>query len=153
MFKNINPLTVLKFVLVALGVGSSLILFNGASMSDTEAVRDAYRDSSELGFAMGYTIGLISLGIVIVIGFFVFSIIIQPQKTLMSIIGLITSLVIFFIILAVGTSDDQNTLALKQFTDQSSVNLASAGIYTIGICLFIGFLAIVLGPFIGRYRK
>ena len=153
MFKNINVLTLVRFALVIVGVGASFLLFNGPSVADGKAAVAAYRESSELGFAINYTLGLILLGIVVIIGFFVFSIIIQPKKTLLSIVGLLVSAALFFIIFTVGTSDNQDSLSLKMEASQNVVNLASAGIYTIGLCIGIGFLAIVLGPLMGRYRK
>jgi hypothetical protein len=35
----------------------------------------------------------------------------------------------------------------------NTIAVTTAGIYTIGICLLIGVMAIVLGPLMGRYRK
>jgi hypothetical protein len=153
MFKNINVLMLVRFLLVIVGVGSSFLLFNGPSVADGKAAVAEYRESGELGFVINYTIGLICLGILVIIGFFAYSLVIQPKKTIFSIFGLIVSMLVFFLIFAIGTSDSQESLALRMQTGQSSINLASAGIYTIGLCLLVGFFAIILGPLMGRYRK
>ena len=142
-----------RFALVLVGVGSSFLLFNGPSVADGKAAVAEYRESGELGFVINYTMGLIILGISVILGFFVYSLILQPKKTIFSIFGLIVSLVVFFLIFSIGTSDTQESLALRMQTGQGSINLASAGIYTIGLCLLVGFLAIILGPLMGRYRK
>lgn len=158
MFKKVNPLDVLKIVLVAVGVGVCLMLFSIPSVSTyTGEMKDEmlakYREQTELGLAITYLSGLIIAGVVIVLGFFVFSAIIRPKKTLMSIIGLSVSLLVFFILFGAGSKDVPADLALKVEFTQNSIDLATAGIYTVTACIGFGVLVIILGPFMGRYRR
>lgn len=152
--KNLNYINILKFALVLIGVGSSLFLFLGPSATESVAVRLEFSESLEMNVAIWYSIGLLVFAMLIVVGFFVWSLIIQPKKTLISIIGLIVCFIVYFIFLGIGTSDTAQTLSLKESTiSQGIVNTTSAGIFTIIFCTIVGFLVILIGPFFGRYRN
>ena len=82
--------------------------------------------------------------------------IIRPKQTGLSILGLLISATVFMVLYFVGSADTVNTLQLdpeKVNLGPNTIAVTTAGIYTIGICLFIGLMAIVLGPLMGRYRK
>jgi hypothetical protein len=94
---------------------------------------------------------LLLLGIVLL--FFFLELISRPKKTIIAILGIVVSLVIYLIINAMGTSDTTDTLLLKNPVSQGVVDTTTAGVYTIMVGMAIGVLVIVLGPLMGRYRK
>ena len=126
-------------------------------MADTQTIQKG--DEIDVGksysfFAINYVIFVIGLALLGVIGFFLYQLVIRPKITALSILGLLISASLFLILYFVGSSETWSELQLKpsKGTPQA-ISLASAGIYTIGICLFIGVMSIVLGPLMGRYRK
>ncbi|MBM3454521.1 MAG: hypothetical protein FJX80_05160 [Bacteroidetes bacterium] len=152
--KNLNYINLLKFSLVIVGVGASFFLFNGPSVTEGEAAMAEFRESLEMDVAIWFTIGLMIFAISIVVAFFIWSLIIQPKKTILSIIGLAVCFLVYGIFMGIGTSDNVQSLALKgDKISQGVVNTTSAGIYTIIFCLVVGFLVILIGPFFGRYRN
>ncbi len=152
--KNLNYFNLLKFALVIVGVGASFLLFSGPAVTDGPAALAEYRESAEMSFAIWFTIGLLVFAVAVVVGFFIWSLIIQPKKTIISIIGLVVCFVVYMVFIIIGTSDTVKTLALRgDKIPQGAVDTTSAGIYTVGVCLIVGFIVIAIGPFIGRYRS
>jgi amino acid transporter len=146
-------LNAVKIALVVIGVGASLLLFNGPNVTaGTEAV-EKFRDGAEMSTAIFFTIALLIVSIAIVILFFGVQLISNPKRTLLSIIGIVAALLIYVIFFAAGTTDTTDTLLLKNPVDQGTVTTTTAGIYTVIIGLIAGVLVIVLGPFMGRFRK
>ena len=88
-----------------------------------------------------------------VIGFFILQIIQSPKRTILSIIGIVLSLIVYMIFYLLGTSDTKDTLALRNPVSDGVVLTTTAGLYTIGILLFVGLVVIIAGPFMGRLRK
>jgi hypothetical protein len=152
--KNLNYYNIIKFVLVIIGVASSFLLFKGPAVTQGPAAIAEFRESAEMDFAIWFTIGLLILAVLIVVVFFFYSLIIQPKKTVLSIIGLLVCFIIYMGFSLMGTSDNVQSLALKgDKISQGVVDTTSAGIYTIGFCLVAGFIVILAGPFMGRYRS
>jgi len=152
--KNLNFINILKFALVIIGVGSSFLLFNGPAVTQGPAAIAEFRESAEMDFAIWFTIGLLIFAMAVVVGFFIWSLIIQPKKTIISIIGLVVCFLVYLVFMGIGTTDTVQSLALKGNTiSQGVVDTTSAGIYTIAFCLIVGFVVILIGPFLGRYRS
>ena len=160
MKDNINQiLNISKFVLGLLGVSLCIWLVasdypeSGAPLE----VIDAFVGDSPASFsAISYVNILIGAALITVIGFFIYQLIIRPKKTGLSILGLLISATVFLLLFFIGTSDTIESLQLdpdKVNVGANTIAITSAGLYTIGICLLIGVLAIVLGPFMGRYRR
>lgn len=153
--KKLNiGLTALKFIVAIVGVVLSLFLFNAPNVEAGTEVVETYRDSdvvfsSAIWFTMITLIALIGL----VLLFFVVQLITNPRKTIISIVGVLIFVIIYLIMNMAGTSDTNETLALRNPVDLSVISTTTAGIYTILIGMFAGILVIVLGPFMGRFRK
>lgn len=145
-------LTIFRYSLVLIGVGLSILLFSGPTVADGMAEMIEFRKSSKM-VGVDYTIIIICMAIVSVLGFFLYQLIQQPKKTITAIIGIVLSLVIYFAFFIAGSTDTNSTLALRHEVSDGVISAASAGIYTIGICLFVGVLAVAFGPLMGRYRK
>jgi len=146
-------LNVLKYVLGGIGVILCMLIFNGPNGEDTLVDQVAFREGAKLGATISYTgIIMFACAAIIVLFFFV-QLVSNPKKTIMSIIGIIIALVIYLVMRMIGTSDTNESLALRDPVSLSSINATSAGIYTIFVGLIASVLAIVLGPFMGRLRK
>ena len=160
MKDNINRiLNISKFVLGLLGVSLCIWLVgsnypeSGAPLEEIDAF---VKDSPASFSAISYVNILIGAALITVIGFFIYQLIIRPKKTGLSILGLLISATVFLLLFFIGSSDTIESLQLdpdKVNVGANTIAITSAGLYTIGICLLIGVLAIVLGPFMGRYRR
>jgi drug/metabolite transporter (DMT)-like permease len=146
-------LNLFRYALVAVGVGLSFMLFTGPSVTDGKEAMELFRESSKMNGAIYFTLFILSLAVVVVLGFFLFQLITSPKKTIMAIIGIVISILVYVVFYFKGTTDTNETLALRNpVTDGVIVN-TTAGLYTVGIALFVGILVIVAGPLMGRYRK
>lgn len=146
-------MSILKIGLGGIGVILCLMLFNAPNVSEGKEVVEAYRDGSQMSMAIFFTIFLMCALMGIVLLFFLLQLITNTKKTVIAIIGIFVSLVIYLIALSFGTADTTDTLLLKNPVSQGVVNSTTAGIYTIMIGTVLGALVIILGPLMGRYRK
>lgn len=146
-------MSILKIGLGGVGVILCMLLFNAPNVSEGKEAVEAYRDGSQMGMAIYFTFFLMFALMAVVLVFFLLQLITDTKKTIIAIVGILVSLVIYLISLSFGTTDTTDTLLLRNPVSQSVVNSTTAGIYTILIGMVIGALVIVLGPFMGRYRK
>jgi hypothetical protein len=147
-------LNALKFSIAIVGVVLSLFLFNAPNVvAGTEAV-ETYRDGSVIfSSAIWFTIIIFFALCAFVLLFFFVQLISNPRRTVISILGILIFLGIYLVISLMGTTDTNETLALRNQVSSGVINTTSAGIYTIIIGMFAGLLVVILGPFMGRYRK
>ena len=145
--------SIISYILIAIGVVSSLLVIGGPNVTAGKEVLEKFRESTEMSLAINYMIFILIAGIALVIIFFVFQLATQPKKTLVSILGLIVAAIIYVIFLSAGTSDTSESLALKNPVSVEVVKHTTAGLYTVGVSLVVGLLVIVAGPLMGRFRK
>lgn len=154
---NSNKLNVilngLKFALVGIGVIACLLVIGGPNAEAEVPVQEEFRDGAAMSTAMGYTLLIIFAGIAAVLLFFVLQLISDAKKTVMSILGLIVALVLFLIFWMAGTSDTNETLALRDPVELSTIRTVTAGLYTAIVGVVVGVLVWVLSPLMGRMRK
>ena len=148
-------MSILKIALVAIGVIASLFLFGGADMNDTVETQVAFRDGAKMGFSIGFTGFLLIAGIGLILLFFVVQLISSPKKTIMSIIGIVASLVLYLILWMAGTSDTNGSLNLVDDVQvaQGTINSTSAGIYVVVILIVVAVVAAVAAPIMAMFKK
>ncbi len=148
-------MTILKVGLVAIGVVSSLFLFNGADMNSTVEAQESFRDGAALSFTISYTGFLIITGVFLILLFFVIQLITNPKKTIMSILGLLVAGVLYVILYMAGTGDTNETLRLMEDVqvDQQTIKAVSAGLYLVLILIVGALAAAVLTPIIARFKN
>ena len=146
-------LNILKATLAGLGVLFCFLVIGGPNVNEKIEVVEAFRDSTKMDLAILYMIGLISAGVVLILLFFLIQLITQSKKTVMSIIGILAALIIYLIFYAAGTSDTSATLLLKNPVSDGVVATTTAGLYTVGVALFAGIVAIVVFPIINFFKK
>ena len=145
---------IFQYLSIAVGVILSiLILISGPAVTDGKEAIEKFRESTEMSAAIYFMLFILFAGGAMVIGFFIFQIIQSPKRTILSIIGIVFSLVVYMIFYLLGTSDTTDTLALRNPVSDGVVLTTTAGLYTIGVVLFVGFAVIIAGPFMGRLRK
>jgi hypothetical protein len=146
-------LNILKATLAGLGVLFCFLVIGGPNVNEKIEVVEAFRDSTKMNLAIYYMIGLISAGVVLILLFFLIQLITQSKKTVMSIIGILAALVVYLIFYVAGTSDTSASLLLKNPVSDGVVVTTTAGLYTVGVALFAGILAIVVFPIINFFKK
>ncbi len=146
-------INILKYVLATVGVIGSALLFFGPNVTEgTEAV-EKFREGSTMNFAIYFTFFILLAAVGIVLLFFVSSLITNTKRTVMSIIGILISVIVYLVISLMGTTDTTDTLLLKNPVSQSVVDSTTTGIYTIFVAIGAALLAVILGPLMGRLRK
>ncbi len=152
--KNIPMfLNILKATLAGLGVLFCILVIGGPNVNEETQVVEQFRDGTKMNLAIMYMIGLIATGVVLILLFFLIQLITQSKKTVMSIIGILVALVIYMIFYFAGTSDNSASLLLKNPVSDGVVQTTTAGLYTVGVALFAGIVAIVVFPIINMFKK
>jgi len=148
-------MSILKVALVAIGVIASLFLFGGADMNSTIEDQEAFREGTSLSFSVGFTGFLIMASVGLVLIFFIVQLISNPKKTIMSIIGIVISLVLYLVFLMVGTTDTNESLRLLEDVqvEQGTIVSTTAGLYLVLTLIVVALLAAIFAPFMGRFRK
>ena len=145
---------IFQYLSIAVGVVLSiLILMSGPSVADGKEAIEKFRESAEMSATIYFILFILLTGGAMVIGFFIFQIIQSPKRTILSIIGIVLSFIVYMLFYLLGTSDTTDTLALRNPVSDGVVLTTTAGLYTIGILLFVGLVVIIAGPFMGRLRK
>jgi hypothetical protein len=145
---------IFQYLSIAVGVVLSiLILMSGPSVADGKEAIEKFRESAEMNAAIYFILFILLTGGAMVIGFFIFQIIQSPKRTILSIIGIVLSLIVYMIFYLLGSSDTKDTLALRNPVSDGVVLTTTAGLYTVSILLFVGLVVIIAGPFMGRLRK
>lgn len=152
--KKLNLVTnIIKYVLVGLGViAGLLIIFSGVNANSEKEVIDNFRDGGAMSFTALFTIIVIVACVALVLLFFISQLISNPKKTLLSIIGIAAALLIYLLFLAIGSSDTNESLRLRDPVADSTLTSTSAGILTVLLAIAATFLAAIWG-FVGRLKK
>lgn len=138
-------LNVIKFGLAGLGVILAAFLFMGPNAETTMEVQTEFREGSTMNAAIYYFIAILLAGAGLVLLFFLFNLISQPKKTVMSIIGIIVALVIYLIFSMMGSADTNESLALRDPVEQGTINSTTAGIFTVGFILVVAVIVTLWG--------
>ena len=148
-------MSILKIALVAIGVIACLFLFGGADMNSSIEDQVSFRDGAKMGFSIGFTGFLLIAGVGLILLFFVVQLISNPKKTIMSIIGVVASLVLYLILLVAGTSDTNDSLKLVDDVQvaQGTIGSTTAGIYLVIILIVVAVAAAVAAPIMAMFKK
>jgi len=148
-------MTVLKVVLVVIGVVACFMVILGPNGEAEEKVREEFMKSFSLGLAINYTLYIILGGVAVILVFFLVQLITNTKKTALSIAGILAAGVLYVIFRLVGSTDTNESLDLSEKVQQNAevISTTTAGIYTGLVLLTIGALVWILGPLMGRLRK
>lgn len=147
-------LNVVKFVLAILGVvlvawviGSDPGAFNDLTMEQKEE----FLNGGPMSGSMNYALGIILAGVILILGFFVYSLMLDAKKALKSVIGYALAAVLFFVFYGI-VGGEMTPVALKDGIDESTVKASEAGLYLAIFAIAAGFLAMLISPLF-RYLK
>ena len=142
-----------KFALAGLGLIVFILVIGGPNTDADKAIQEEFRDGAKLSMAIGYLFLIIGLGVAAILFFFVLQLISNTKRTVMSIIGIIAALLVYLVLLMIGSSDTQETLALRIPVEEGTINTTTAGLWTAIIGIAIAILVWVLSPLMGKMRK
>lgn len=152
--KLTKMMNILKFALVIIGLFFAVsLLFSGVPSDATQAEKLEFMNGFKMSGAINFFIFVFILGVALVLLFFVMQLISTPKKTIMSIAGILGAVVLFFIFKMAGTSDNHETLHLKEPISEGTLATTTAGIYVVGLGIVIAVVLILVGPLLGKYRK
>ncbi len=145
-------LSIVKIALGAIGVLICAFLIIGPGPTAEPKERVEFLDSPVMNLGTYFTFAIILLAVILVIGFFLYQLIVSPKRTFMSIISIIAAGVLFLIFWVIGSSDTSESIGVaEQYND--SISWISAGLIVVFIGIVIGFAAAFGGPLYGRLRS
>ena len=156
--KKLNlAMNILKYTIGALGlIGCIWVIATSPDSDATEIVKDDYAESSQMTFAIGFTIAVIIAAMAGVLLFFVYQLVTNSKKTIMSIIGIVAAFLVYLVFRMVGTTDTNESLQLagNYKVSDATLDATTAGLWTVLLGIMIAVVLALLGPFIlGKYRK
>ena len=152
---NLNLyMNILKIGLVAIGAILCFLIISGPNAEATVTVQEEFREGTKMGLTTGYAGFVIFAGIGLILLFFVIQLITNPGETVMSIIGILIALVVFLILWAIGSSDTNASLALKEDVqvEQSTISATTAGLFTVIFGLIVA-AGLVIWDFVKSLGK
>ncbi|MCH2223785.1 MAG: hypothetical protein MK066_03370 [Crocinitomicaceae bacterium] len=153
--KNLSLTTnIIKYVLVVLGVLAAFFVLMAPSdlMDQGQEAVAKFRDGGKMGFSIGYTVTIFVICLAVVLVFFLVQMISNPKKTVMSIVGVLAAVVVYFVFRMKESSDTVQSLGLEDtkildgLSDgaiQSTITSTTAGIYTVLFAVAIAFLTVL----------
>lgn len=157
---NEKKLNILGLAIKILFAVPALIACFIVMLSDVSSADDLVQQEfmNDFWFSSSINITLFSMAVAasLILIFFILLIISQPKQAIKSILGLILSGVVFFILYMIGTNDTVESLQIQdniQVT-QGEFDFTHAGIYTalIGITV-TSFVALFMGFFMKLFRN
>lgn len=147
----------IKYVIGAIGAIACIWVLATSPGSDAEKmVAEQYADSPQMTLAINYTIIIIAAAIIGVLLFFVFQLITNAKKTILSIVGIIVAFLLYLVLRMVGTTDTNESLGLvgNYKVSDATLDATTAGLWVVLIGVMVAILLAILGPFLlGKYRK
>jgi hypothetical protein len=147
-------LNVVKFVLAILGI----VLVAWVIGSDPGAVseltveeKEAFIASGSMSGSMNYALGIIVVGIVLIVGFFVYNLMLDTKKALKSVLGYAFAGVAF-LIFYMFAGGEMTPVAMKDGIEEGTIKASEAGLYLAIFSIAVGFVAMLVSPLF-RYLK
>ena len=147
-------LNIIKFVLAILGVilVAWVIGSDPGSISElTVEEKEAFIASGSMSGSMNYALGVILIGILLIVAFFVYSMMLDAKKALKSVIGYAIAGVAF-LVFYMFAGGEMTPVAMKDGVDVGTIKASEAGLYLAIFAICIGFLAMLISPLF-RYLK
>jgi len=142
-------LNAVKILLAVLGFIACVLVIGGPNATGDTPVSEieAFRDGGAMGFTMSLTGFVIIACLALVLIFFIVQLITNPKKTVLSIIGILVVMVLYFILTMAGTSDTMETLnpQISEPVSQGTIDSTSAGIMTVIIAIFAAIAVVIWG--------
>jgi hypothetical protein len=147
-------LNILKVVLGVLGVLFVLLAvvdLPADLKSLTVEDQEAALNNSKLGLMTSFTLFIVILGAILIVGFFLFGLITDTKKTLRAVLGYALAGLAFLIFYAIAKGS-VTPVAVKDGISSSTLKATEAGLYLTIFMVVIGFVLMLVGPLF-RYIK
>lgn len=156
--KKLNILgIIIKVIIIAPALIAGLLVMGaGVNAESTDIEKQAFMDGIPFSAVMNISYIAIIAAVVLILVFFIMLLITRPGTAVKSILGIIVSAIVFFILYSIGTTDTVESLNVQSgiSASESIMNFTHAGIWTALIGMAISsILALFLGIFIKLFRK
>lgn len=155
--KKMLMLNGIKIVLSVVGlilVFATMYALNGMGVFKdmTYDEKNAVLNNNNLGMMTSFVMLVVLLGAMLIVGFFIFSLMLDPKKAIKSVVGYLLAGVAFFIfyLIAKGTMIQ---VAFDKGIEQSTVKATEAGIYLTIAMVVVGFVLILFGGLFKYIKK
>lgn len=128
----------------------------GVNAESDEVVKQNFMDNFAFSGVMNISFYAIIAAVILVLLFFVISLITRPVAAIKSILGIIVAGVLFFILYSMGTTDTVESLGVTGdiTASEATLNFTHAGMYTAIIGLVIcSVLAMLMGFIVKLIRN
>lgn len=147
---NILGLIIKLVIAVPALIFGFIVMTSGVNAESKDFEKLEFMDSFAFNGVMNISLYAIAITIVLILIFFVVLLITRPVQAVKSILGIIISGILFFILYSIGTTDTLESLnVVGDITaSESAINFTHAGIYTaligLAVCsaiaIFMGFI-------------
>jgi hypothetical protein len=156
--KKLNILGLIIKIVIAVPalIFGFIVMTAGVNADSDDIDKLAFMDSVAFNGVINISLYAIAITIIIILIFFVMLLISRPVQAMKSILGIIISGVLFFILYSIGTTDTLKSLdVVGDITASSSaIDFTHAGIYTAIIGLAVcSLLAIFMGLIVKLIRN
>ncbi len=153
-----NKSMILNILKIVFGVlGALFVLLAVVELpADIKALtldeKTAAFENPKLGLMMGYTMFIVILGAVLIVGFFLFGMITDTKKTLKAVLGYALAGLAFllFYLFAKGSL---TPVAIKEGIATSTLKATEAGLYLTFFMVIVGFALMLVGPLFRHIKK
>ncbi|TNE56105.1 MAG: hypothetical protein EP338_00640 [Bacteroidetes bacterium] len=152
--KKMNLISnVIKYGLIGLGVLLCLMIISGPNVEAGTETVEKFRDGFKLSAAVNFTGLVLFIATAAIVIFFGLLLATNFKKAIKSMIWIVAFFFLYLILRMIGTGDTSDTLNLKNAVADATVDGTHAGLMTCIIGLILALIAILAGPFLGRFRK
>ena len=156
--KKLNILGLIIKIVIAVPalIFGFIVMTSGVNAESDETVKQSFMDNFAFSGVMNISFYAIIIAVILVLLFFVVSLVTRPMQAIKSILGIVVAAVLFFILYSVGTTDTVESLGVVGdiTASESTINFTHAGIYTaiigLGVC---SLLAMFMGLIVKLIRN
>lgn len=155
--KKMLMLNGIKIILSVVGlilVFATMYALNGMGVFKdmTYDEKNVVLNNNNLGMMTSFVMLVVLLGAMLIVGFFIFSLALDPKKAIKSVVGYLLAGAAFFIfyLAAKGTMIQ---VATEKGIEQSTVKATEAGIYLTIAMVLVGFVLILFGGLFKYIKK
>lgn len=152
---NIIGLAIKLIIAVPALILSFIVMTSNVNGDSDILLQQEFMQNPAFSGVINISIWSILIATALILIFFVFLLISRPKEAIKSILGLIVTAIIFFILYSIGTTDTVQSLNVQGDISITGgeMNFTHAGIYTTFILLTIASVLALLMGFIMRFIK
>ncbi|HLV42201.1 MAG TPA: hypothetical protein VKY37_07980 [Brumimicrobium sp.] len=156
--KKLNILGLIIKIVIAVPalIFGFIVMTSGVNADSPELLKQEFTDSLAFGGVINISLYAIALTVFLILAFFVALLVTRPAQAIKSILGIILSAVLFFILYSVGTTDTIETLNVTGdiTANAGTLDFVHAGIFTAIIGLVVcSLLAVFMGLIVKLIRN